>query len=82
MEARLREYVTTDESGKYPIRSLECRTSVCVVEVGSTFGPYFGVFRDGDALYKRVSAEIGAIGYETQPDGSRVTVTLMPYTRY
>ncbi len=83
MEAKLREHVASSQQGTFIIRTVECRTTVCALEVESHVGrPYHGTLRPGDALYKVLSDEIVAHGYERAPDGNRITITLVPYTRY
>lgn len=81
MESMLRDHIAQVDPGKYTIRALECRTSVCVIEVESIFGPYFGSFDHDAPLFKVLYPGIGAHGYESNPDATRITVTVMPYTR-
>ncbi len=81
MEQKLRDHIATSEPGKFTIRALECRSSVCILEVESILGPYTGGFRSGSPLYKQLDWDLPARGYETNVDSARVTVTLMPYTR-
>jgi hypothetical protein len=81
MEASLQEYVAKTEPGKYSIRALECRSSVCAIEVESIFGPYFGSFDHGAPLYSKLHPGLSATGHEINLDGARITVTVMPYTK-
>jgi hypothetical protein len=80
MEAKLRDYVKNIEPDKFSIRTIECRTSLCVVEVASIHGPLFGIQYKAP-LYKKLSNSIGMFGYEADPSSARVTVTLLAYTR-
>lgn len=78
MEARLRQWIL--RSGDWTIRSIECRTSACAVEVSSLYGPLLG-FRYGDPPHGALFNWIGLIGYETHPSSARVTVTLKTFKR-
>jgi hypothetical protein len=64
---------------KFAIRNLECRTSVCAVEVSSTEGQYLGM-----QYYYMVkfglSQNLATNAYETD-SGVRTNVTLMTFTR-
>lgn len=81
MESMLGDHLASGDVGKFRIRAVECRTTICVVEVESMSGPYFGSFDRDAPLFKVLYPGIGAHGYETDPSGTRITVTLMPYTR-
>ena len=81
MEATLRYHVMTDEPPGFSIRSLECRTSHCVAEVVSTVGHFNRELQYGSPLDKELFSGNGLVGYETNEDGARVTVTLLTYSR-
>jgi hypothetical protein len=75
MEIALRNYVTASQPD-VTIRNVECRTSVCFIEVASV-GPFLkGISLDGP-LHSRVLPATCAFGYER----GRTTVTLQPFTR-
>ena len=80
MEKQLRAQVARDEVGKHWIRALECRTSLCMIEVESTIGPYLGHSIDAASTKRQLS--VPAFGYERAEDGSQITVTLLAYSRY
>jgi len=80
MEAKLRDQVMTAEPDKFSIRAIECRTTLCVVEVASLQGPYraapYAFVRsnnlfNGSAMY----------GYESNEYQAMITVTLRTFVR-
>lgn len=80
VEATLRNYIAKAEPDKYSIRAIECRTTVCLVELASPYGPYLG------APYAFVRANNlfnGSVvfGYESNQYLGRVTVTLRAFER-
>lgn len=79
IENKVRDYILMKEPGKYTIRALECRTSVCAVESASIYGSLWldYEFRRGIGLL----SEDDKRGYEIDPSGARVTVTVLVYTR-
>jgi hypothetical protein len=79
-EAKLRDLILT-EPGKYAIRAIDCRMSLCVTEVASIYGPYFGDIPSGDPLSSQVSPWIGTFGYEHDTSSGRITVTLLTFKR-
>jgi hypothetical protein len=74
MEARIRAFVD-GEAGKFAIRTLECRTSVCAVEVESIYGPYMGVDYQTQ-LDSGVEDSVASFGDEEDAQGQDVTITL------
>lgn len=74
MEARIRTFVNSEE-GKFTIRALECRTSVCAVEVESIHGPYLGVDYETQVA-NGVEDSVASFGDEKDALGQDVTVTL------
>jgi hypothetical protein len=70
MEAALRDVVSR-ESGEYVIRTIECRTSLCGVEVASNYGQ----FPNKDIEPAPMSLVDKMTGYEYDAAGERVTVT-------
>lgn len=80
METTLRNHLTTAEPDKYTIRALECRTTLCAVEVASLYGAYHGapyVFVRGNDLFNGSAM----YGYESSQSMERVTVTLRTFER-
>ena len=81
-EANIQYQIESQGPDKYSIRNLECRTTVCAVEVSSLFGPYLGLGYYYDVKYS-LMPELGTIGvYERAPLGGRIEVTLMTFTRH
>jgi hypothetical protein len=81
-EGALRDRLTNMEPGKFLIRTVECRTSACAIEVQSLYGVYSG----GDASYdfgkaNGISLADVSHGYERGDGGAGVTVTLAAYIR-
>jgi hypothetical protein len=80
MESRLRAHFLTAQPGKYSIRAIECRSTVCAAEVASPDGPYLGgpySFVAANDLYNGPSF----LGYETGELGATVTVTPQMFER-
>lgn len=77
-ETCLREWLS--QSGEFTIRSVECRTKWCAIEVTSLYGPYPGI-RSGDPLDGKLSNWGPMFGYETNPSSTRVTVTVFMFKR-
>lgn len=81
MEAEIQDNVASFGPSTYSIRDLECRSSLCVVEVESLFGTYPSP-RYGTPLYSALDAGVDTIwGYEKDESGARVTVTLKIFAR-
>jgi hypothetical protein len=81
-EADIQNQIESLGPDKYSIRNLECRTTICAVEVSSVSDHYLGM-----AYYYMVkyglSQDLGTIGaYEMDPLGARIDVTLMTFTRH
>jgi hypothetical protein len=78
-EKQLRAYAEA-EQGKFTIRMLECRKTVCFIETASSLG---GLpipdhhFRERLGLGKEYPAE----AFETDDAGVTLTITLFPFTR-
>ena len=68
------------ESGKFTIHALECRSSICFVETGSLLEGFHSPFYQFE---KRSGLRAGfpIHGSETIADGSKVYVTLYPFSR-
>jgi len=82
MEGRLRDLVMSEPG--YTIRTLECRTSLCVAEVASINGMFNFITPVGSdpALHRDLMPGVGETGYEIDPSSmARITVTLMPFER-
>jgi hypothetical protein len=81
MEAKLRQHLTTTEQGTLSIRTIECRTSLCAVEVASLSGPYFGNLDSNAFLHESLFTWMATHGYEPDPSGASITVTLITFER-
>ena len=82
METKLRDDVMTVEPGKYSIRAIECRASLCAVEAASLDGLYFGHLDSNEYLDRKLLKGMDNFGYEIDPSsGSRVTVTVRMFKR-
>jgi hypothetical protein len=80
MEKLIQANIAQQEQNKYLIRNIECRASVCAVELASIFGPYL-IGRD-DQLHSSLRPGIATLGvYETDASGARTTVTVETFTR-
>lgn len=77
-EASLREWLS--HSSEFTIRAIECRTSLCAVEVASLYGPLAG-FKYGDSPHGKLFNWISMFGYEADPSSARVTVTVQMFKR-
>jgi len=79
-EEKLRRYVEAGPSD-ISLRSVECRQSLCVIEVAAIPGrPYFGL--DGDEEKSFGLDKVNAMhGYEVAPSTDRITITLLIYQR-
>jgi hypothetical protein len=81
-EAKLRELILATESGKFVPRTVECRTSLCVVEVVSQNAPFPGDIPRDNPLNGELSlADIGIFGHERNAQGEPVTVSVVPFQR-
>jgi hypothetical protein len=80
-ESRLRNHVLTSDGGnKYQLRAVECRTTLCALEVESQYGGYHGMtYPESEAIGLRDRGGHG--GYETIASGVRITVTLYIFAR-
>ncbi len=74
-EEHLRRLVSGAEQ-RYSIRQLQCGSTICAMEVTSPVGSYFGNFEQDDWLKQNLSLSDRTNGYELDPAGQRVTVTL------
>jgi hypothetical protein len=80
MEKLIQINIAKQEEKQYSIRNIECRTSVCAVEVASIFGPYM-VGRD-DHLRSSLRPGLATLGvYEADSSGAKVTVTVETFMR-
>lgn len=78
-EARLRAFVLS-EGDKYAVRALECRSTLCAIEVTSIHGPFLGIGYDAEKG-SGLSGQSGLFGYEKNAYGLRVTVSLKVFAR-
>jgi len=78
-EAMLRNLLT-EEPGKFTIRHIECRTTICAVEysaVGATILTMSNEFLLGSGLDEGIAMD----GFETDAAGVQLVVTVVPFTR-
>jgi hypothetical protein len=80
MEARLEDYIENSEPNKYQIRNIECRTSMCYVEVASIYGQLFPPGYNSPMRQWLFTAG-SDFGYEVDPSSARITVTVLPFFR-
>lgn len=76
METKLREFILAD-SGQFTIRNIECRTSLCVIEVASVRGQFLDGLYLNPTLHTQLLFADVVHGHER----TGITVTLIPYTR-
>lgn len=78
MESMLRNMVMT-ASETYEIRGIECRTSLCALEVSSIYGQflYSRHISHDDALYDGLYDLGATTGYEKNASDQRITVTFL-----
>ena len=76
-EAALRDYVLLNEPGKFSIHTIECRTTLCIVEVESPYGQ----LRCTQKPAFKLGCWISTTGYKAGPGGGRITVSLKTFQR-
>jgi hypothetical protein len=76
-EAMIRA-VAASEGDKFAIRAVECRASACAAEVASTYGFFHWTQKlaSDESIGKQLIDWDSTMGYETDSNGTRVTVTL------
>jgi hypothetical protein len=80
METKLRDYI--QQYPGFSIRTLECRTSLCMAEVVSAQGAFqHRAPAIGSDLFREVQSEFGLFGYERGKDGASMTVTQLAFSR-
>src|SRR5882724_1930123 len=77
-EANIQNQIESQGPDKYSIRNLECRTTICAVEVSSISNQYLGMAYYYMVKYS-LSQDLGTGAYETDPLGDRVGVRLMTF---
>jgi hypothetical protein len=80
-EANIQNHIESQGPDKYSIRNLECRTTICTVEVSSISDQYLGMPYYYMVKYS-LSQDLGTGAYETDALGARVGVSLMTFTRW
>jgi len=77
MEEKLRNLIM-NEPAPFEIRDIECRTSLCAVEVASANGAFYIIPRISSdvELSENLLVWTAAFGYELNPSGAKITVTL------
>lgn len=86
MEAKLRDVVINVEPGKYWIGEIECRTTLCVVEVSSHSGAFKGAYLyvepyDRVSLYADLLSVVNVSTRTPVHDAEPITSTLVIYRR-
>ena len=81
MEENILRLVLSEDSGKYEVRNIECRTTLCALEVASVNGPFFGSIDVNDPVYRLLSSGVQIHAYEIAPDLTKITVTLKMFVR-
>jgi hypothetical protein len=80
-ESMLRDFIETTDPGKFSIRALECRTSICAVEVESIYGPFSGRVLGYEPLADELRRDAPMLGFEADEFGTRMTVTVFTFIR-
>jgi hypothetical protein len=88
MESLIQNDVLYEEQpGRFSIRHIECRNSICAAEVESkSSGDGYGAYPGGiqahhDSLRAVLHTDNCSFAYEIDSSGARVTVTLITFTR-
>jgi len=80
-ESQLRKFIMSSNSGELTIRTIECRTTRCVIEVASRNEFFLGEIEKDAELAARLSRGIGDFGFEHGPNGERTIVTVLTFKR-
>jgi hypothetical protein len=80
-EQRIEEFVESQGPGRFVIRSLECRTNRCAVEVVGVDEPYSPSLSGDAELEREFISGASTLGFERAPHGQRLVVTVMGYKR-
>jgi len=80
VESKLRALVMAS-SGQFAIRSVECRTSLCAIEVASLSGPFLSGISLNPALRALLYSGYGAFGIERDASSAKIVVTLLTLER-
>ncbi|SRR6266404_3925032 len=80
-EANIQGQIESLGLDRYSIRNLECRTSVCAVEVESTASQYLGIEFYYMVKYS-LTQGLATTAFETDSSGARIYVTLMTFSRW
>jgi hypothetical protein len=81
IEEKLERLIESSESGKFSVRSIECRTTKCVAEVVSRSEFFIDYIEDDPELGKRLRPDAGDLGFEKDVDGTKITVTVLTFHR-
>lgn len=79
MEEKLREYSASFGPDKYTIRAIECRGSLCAIEVASIYSLLPPALPYNSVLGSQLKAWDAWTGHETDQLGAKITVTLSIY---
>jgi len=82
-EYGLQKFAEAQAGGQFSVRNIECRSSLCAIEVVSLYGQYFtGPAPYRDPLNNLVGfTGLEVVGTEKDADGIKVFVTLLIYKR-
>lgn len=80
-EARLKKSILATDPPIYKIRAMDCRTTLCAVEVWARDEPWDGFLDNDPELFNEFGQVRDEIGLETGPEGEEVVVTLRVYRR-
>lgn len=75
-EVRLRSLIMAEPT-PFTVRAVECRTSLCAIELASIYGGYHGDLDSDEWLHKNLRLWIGDFTCEEDPHGRGSTVTLV-----
>ncbi len=81
IENRLKEFVRRAEGEGIVLRSLECRTTRCAMEVESPHSHFLGETEKDPDLAGELLPGMGALGFETGPQGEKLVVIILTYFR-
>jgi hypothetical protein len=82
MEERLAKAIAFPDPERFSVRSIECRSSRCVLEVAAPFEWYLGELdHDRDLSRHLHGPTVGDLGFEEGPGGEKVIVTVAGFVR-
>jgi hypothetical protein len=81
-ETLIQDKVTSQGPGIYSVRNIECRSSICAVEVESLSDPYIGADYDFLATNGLIDGLTLFATPETDSSGRQINVTLVIFTKF